>query len=175
MRLILSEPYYRRRNTYGRVDSALDSQARWPGFTTRRVRYSFYWATHWMSSRQHRSRTFTSCVEGLERISRSGQTKNIKWVVVVSSVTLQHQWIAQAYVDPVSLVCDGTRCHVLCLENDIPMWQHNVPLLQSGTDAIWCLKATLSPNKHWNAMNDVNDVNMQVSYQVVVSGLVVLI
>ena len=35
-----------------------------------------------------------------------------------------HQWIAQRQVGPVSVYCDGVGCHVLCLQHDIPIWQH---------------------------------------------------
>ena len=40
---------------------------------------------------------------------------------------IQHQWIAQRQVGPVSVYCDGLGCHVLCLPHGIPVWQYISP------------------------------------------------
>ena len=36
----------------------------------------------------------------------------------------ENQWIVQRQVGPVSVYCEGVGCHVLCLQHDIPVWQH---------------------------------------------------
>ena len=64
------------------------------------------------------------CVEGRERISRSGLTLYIKMGSYVFRCDVPHQWIAQRQVGPVSVYCDGVECSVLCLRHGISVWQH---------------------------------------------------
>ena len=57
-------------------------------------------------------------------ISRSRLTQDIKMGSSVFQCDFPHQWIAQRQVGPVSVHSDRVGCHVLCLQHDIPMWQH---------------------------------------------------
>ena len=69
-----------------------------------------------------------------------------------------HKCIAHTQVGPVSVYCDGVWCHVLCLQQGIPVWQHigKSTMLQVGTVAIWpqMFKSDVKPkqtNKQENA------------------------
>ena len=96
------------------------------------------------------------CVEDRGRISRSCVTQDIKMGSCVFQCDIQHQWIAQQQVGPVSVYCDSVWCHVLGVRHGFPVWQH---IGQSTTatsrhrrdmNDLRCLKATLNPNKQNN-------------------------
>ena len=56
--------------------------------------------------------------------------QDIKMGSCVFQCDIPHQWIAQP-ISPISVYCDGVRCHVLCLRHGIPVRQH---IGQSTTD-----------------------------------------
>ena len=94
-------------------------------FKTRWVRYIFYRASVCLPPYQYNNvERSLVCVEGRGRISRSGLTQDMKMSSCVLQCDVQHQWIAQLQVGPVSVLCDGVGCHVLCLRHDVPVWQH---------------------------------------------------
>ena len=103
--------------------SLIDSHTTGPGFKTRLVRYFLpsFWLTTTIPESVERSLV---CVEGQGRISRSGLTQDIKMGSCVFQCDVPHQWIAQRQIGPVSVNCDGVGCHVLCLQQDIPVWQY---------------------------------------------------
>ena len=84
-----------------------------------------FWLTTTIPASDERSLV---CVEGRERISRSGLTQDIKMGSYVFQCDVPHQWIAQRQVGPVSVLCDGVGSHDMCLRHAI--------LLQVGTVAI---------------------------------------
>ena len=107
----------------GRAESVMDSTTTCPRFKTRLVRYlilSFRLTTTIPESVE----CSLVSVEGLGWIFRSGLIQDIIMGSCVFQCDVQHQWITQRQVCPVSVYCDGVGCHVLCLRHGIPMWQH---------------------------------------------------
>ena len=73
---------------------------------------------------QYRVEHSLLCEEGWGRISRLGLTHDIKMGSYVFQCDIPHQWIAQQQIDPVSVYYDKWGVMSLCLQHDIPVWQH---------------------------------------------------
>ena len=109
----------------GRAESVMDLHTTGPGYKTRCIWFTFYWASEWLPPYQHyKVERSLVCVEGQGRISWSSLTEDIIMCSCVFQCDVPHQWIAQWQVGPVSVYCDGVGCRVLCLRHGIPVWQH---------------------------------------------------
>ena len=126
----------------GRAESVMDLHTTGPGYKTRCIWFTFYWASDWLPPYQHyKVEHSLVCVEGQGRISWSSLTEDIIMCSCVIQCDVPHQWIAQWQVGPVSVYCDRTEwgvvscvCGMAFLCGSISV---KVPLLQEGTIAIW--------------------------------------